>query len=229
MSRLRQLRLRSLVPTDRAIDVGQPTGGPEILLVRYGPSALQQAETGWIDADGLRRWMIAYDAASIALQHPPPTELLAIVAAARRIVTSDLPRAVASAEVLAPGRTIESLPLLREAPLETPALPLPALRGMRLPFSGWKAVFAVRWINAWLRGGPPPGVDAATLARADEAARWLDEAARREPGRVVVVTHATFRFLVARSLVKRGWRCPDRRSYREWSAWGYGAGLGNRD
>jgi hypothetical protein len=42
----------------------------EIILVRHGPSA--HVERAWLDADGVRRWMIAYDAAEIALHHPPP-------------------------------------------------------------------------------------------------------------------------------------------------------------
>ena len=74
---------------------------------------------------------------------------------------------------LAPGHDIVRTPLLREAPLETPDLPFPALGGIRLPYRGWGMVFGARWLAAWLRGAPPPGVDAATLARADEAAEWL--------------------------------------------------------
>jgi hypothetical protein len=40
-------------------------------------------------------------------------------------------------------------------------------------------------------------------------------------GRVVAVTHATFRLLIAQALVRRGWRAPERRSFREWSSWRY--------
>src|SRR5215207_650618 len=197
-------------------------GAPDVLLVRHGPSA--HVETGWIDVAGLRRWMTAYDAAEIALHHPPPVELRALVAGARRIIASDLPRAVASATVLAPERAIERLPLFREAPLETPELPVPALGGLRLPLGGWKAVFAVRWLRAWVRGGPPPGVDAAALGRAEEAAAWLETAVRSAEGRIVVVTHATFRLLLAAALTRRGWRGPERRPYHEWSAWAYRPG-----
>ena len=88
---------------------------PELLLVRHGRSA--HVETGWIDVQGLRRWMTAYDAAEIALHHAPPVELERLVADAAHIVASDLPRTVASALRLAPGRPFERTPLLREAPL----------------------------------------------------------------------------------------------------------------
>lgn len=136
-------------------------------------------------------------------------------------MASDLPRTVASALTLAPGRPVERTPLLREAPLETPAAPLPALGGLRLPLRGWGVVFGVRWLAAWMRGAPPPGVDDAILARAEAAAGWIVSQARERGGRVVVVTHTTFRLLLAKALERRGWRGPDRRPYHEWSAWLY--------
>src|SRR5688500_15231803 len=110
---------------------------PELLLVRHGRSA--HVQKGWIDVHGLRQWMIAYDAAEILAEHAPPPGLEALVAESARIVASDLPRTVASAVRLAAGRDVERTPLLREAPLETPELPLPALGGLRLPFGGWAA------------------------------------------------------------------------------------------
>jgi broad specificity phosphatase PhoE len=192
--------------------------GREIILVRHGRSA--HVQRGWLDVDGLRGWMAAYDAAEIALHHPPPPALVALARAAGLLVASDMPRAVASARVLADGREFRTSALLREAPLETPELPLPALGGLRLPLRGWAVVFGARWLAAWLRNAPPPGVDAAALARA-EAADWLAAQAAEARGRVVAVTHATFRLLVAQALVRRGWRGPERRPYHEWSAWRY--------
>jgi hypothetical protein len=82
----------------------------------------------------------------------------------------------------------------------------------------WGMVFLTRWLWASWRGAPLPGVDAATLARAEEAADWLARLAA-ERGRVVAVTHGTFRTLVTTALVRRGWRRPGRRPYHAWSAW----------
>jgi broad specificity phosphatase PhoE len=191
---------------------------PEIVLVRHGRTA--HVERRWLDLDSLRSWMAAYDAAGIALRPPPPPALLALAAGAGALVSSDLPRALASAALLSAGRTVEPSPLLREAPPETPADPLPRLGGARLPLHGWALVFGARWLWASWREAPPPGVDAATLARADAAAEWLIERAGGA-GRVVVVTHATFRTLVAAGLARRGWRCAERRPFHEWSAWRY--------
>jgi len=47
-------------------------------------------------------------------------------------VASDVPRAVASAALLAPSRTVVTSPLLREL-----ALPAPNLGPLRLPLMGW--------------------------------------------------------------------------------------------
>jgi hypothetical protein len=194
----------------------RPHRAPQIVLVRHGRSA--HAPRGWVNADGLRRWIVAYDAADIAPHPPPPPPLAALARDADVVVASDLRRAVASAALLAPGGRVKVTPLLREAPLETSELPLPRLAGARLPLGAWALVFGVRWAAAALRGAPPPGVDATTLARAEEAAAWL-AALAWERGRVVAVTHATFRTLLARALVAHGWRGPDRRPFREWSAW----------
>ena len=88
---------------------------PELLLVRHGRSA--HVETGWVDVDGVRQWMAAYDAAEIMPEHAPPAELEALVRDASRVIASDLPRTVASAVRLAPEREIVRTPLLREAPM----------------------------------------------------------------------------------------------------------------
>jgi broad specificity phosphatase PhoE len=192
------------------------TSAPEILLVRHGRSA--HVERGWLDVEGLRGWMAAYDAAGIAADPAPPAALRALAAGAALVVASDLPRAVASAALLAADRAVEASPLLREAPLETPAAPMPRLGGVRLPLRGWALVLGTRWLWASWRGAPPPGVDDATLARADAAAEWLVERTAAA-GRVLAVTHATVRTLVAAELERRGWWCAERRPFREWSAW----------
>jgi broad specificity phosphatase PhoE len=191
--------------------------GPELILVRHGRSA--HVVTGWLDVHGVRQWMAAYDAAEISPEHAPPPELEALAREAALLVASDLPRTLASAARLAPEREIVRTPLLREVPLEQPDRPLPGFGGMRLPFRAWGMVWGSRWLMAYLRNQPPPGVTQAELARAEEAATWLVAQATNANGRVVVVTHATFRVLLAQALARRGWRGPQEKSYREWSAW----------
>ena len=194
------------------------TTAREIVLIRHGRSTHEQS--GWLDVDGLRRWMVAYDAAEIALHHPPPQETVRLAAGAGLLVASDLPRAIASARVLAPERAFETSPLLREVALESDRFPLPRFYGARLPFRLWGLIYGARWLlNSW-RGAPPPGVDDAALARVSEAAKWLGGLSESH-GTVAVVTHATFRSLLAKELVAQGWRGPEKRPFAEWSAWGY--------
>jgi broad specificity phosphatase PhoE len=189
----------------------------EIVLVRHGRSA--HVDRRWLTADGVREWMRAYDAADITPADPPRPELLELAARCDVLVASDLPRAVASAVRLAPSADqVVTSPLLREAPLETATLPLPRLLGARLPLGAWALVLGGRWLGAAMRGAPPPGVDDAVLARAEEAARWL--AALATPGtRVLAVTHTTFRTVLSAALVRQRWQGPARRPVRTWSAW----------
>ena len=74
-----------------------------IVLVRHGPSSHTE-RPGWIDAVGVQRWRDAYDAAGILADSAPPRWLVETAAQAGCVLSSDLPRAVASAERLAPGR-----------------------------------------------------------------------------------------------------------------------------
>lgn len=191
----------------------------ELLLVRHGRSA--HVETGWVDVEGVRRWMAAYDAAEIMLDHAPPAELEALAREASLVIASDLPRTIASATRLCPEHEIVRTALLREAPMETTERPLPGFGGLRLPLRVWGMLWGARWLSSWLWSASPPGVGPAELARAEEAADFLVTQAQDAGGRVVVVTHATFRVVLARALARRGWRGPEQRPYHEWSAWRY--------
>ena len=184
---------------------------PKILLVRHGRSA--HVHRGWIDADGLHRWMAAYDTAGIAEDDTPPAALQAAARQAGVLVCSDLLRARASAEALAAGRPFTASALLREA-----ALQVPAGIGCKLPLTGWALAIFIQWIRARARGEGPPIEES---RRALEAADWLERLASAE-GDVVAVTHATFRGLIATALAARGWHCEIRlRRYHHWSVWSF--------
>jgi len=155
------------------------------------------------------RYLEAYDAAGIDDAGPPPA-LVREAADAHHLLASDLPRAIASAAMLAPGRAPVTTPLLREMPLAVPALPL------RLPLMGWAMAIHLRWMGAIAAGRPaaPPA-----LARAAEAAAWL-EARVADGETALAVTHGAFRWLLARTLPARGWRpVHGPRRYHHWSTW----------
>jgi broad specificity phosphatase PhoE len=181
-----------------------------IILIRHGRSAHIHPER-WSDTAGVHRWRDAYDAAGIDLNDAPPPALLAEAAEAAWVVASDLPRAVASAERLAPGRSIRLSPLLREVPLDIPSVPL------RMPLWAWGALIHVRWAYGILRGRDAAVVD---LARATTAAQWLSDLVREDGSTALVLTHGVFRGLLSKRLLARGWSGPrERRRYHHWSSW----------
>lgn len=179
----------------------------EIILVRHGRSA--HVHGGWMDRDGFLRWRAAYEAAGIAAAERPPAALQAMAADGAVIVSSEVRRAIESAQLLAPGAPIMTSPLLHELEL-TP----PVLGRIRLPLLGWALSFGVRLLVR-----AEPYVTAAERERADGAAGWLTSLAA-EHGRVIVLTHASFRAVLARALTARGWQARKRQGRsRHWSAW----------
>ena len=181
----------------------------QIVLVRHGASA--HVHRDWmIDHDGIQSWRDEYDLAGIQSNSQPPTRLLQIADSARHIISSDLLRAVASAERLAPHREIEVSDLLREVPLKLPHWPT------RLPLIVWEFLIHVVWSYRIVRGIDSTEQD---RARAAAAAKWLGEIATN--GSIaLVVTHGVFRRLLAQQLLLAGWTSNGRRGgYRHWSYW----------
>lgn len=175
-----------------------------IVLVRHGRSA--HVHAGWIDYDGFVRWREAYEAAGLDAKEVAPPAVRALAAEAGAIVASDAPRAIESARLLAPDANAIISPLVRELDLVPPVL------RVRLPLVAWALVYGVRMLIRAHEHITP-----AEHERAAEAARWLDDLSR-DRGTIVVVTHATFRSLLARTLPAHGWRATLRgRRTAHWS------------
>lgn len=182
-----------------------------ILLIRHGPSA-HSTMPGLLDLAGVERWRAAYDAAGIAPDATPPTELFAKARAAR-VVASDLPRAAASAARLSPGQSVETTPLLREVPLT-----IPALAGVRAPLAVWNVLITLRWVLDIVRGQDCPE---AIGERVRAAVEWCEEqrCAAGANATLAVVTHGVMRRLLAGQMCKDGWAMYGRRGYAPWSLW----------
>lgn len=184
-----------------------------LALVRHGRSA--HVHRGWIDHGGFGLWRAAYEAAGLGGAEKPPDELVRLAAEAGLIVSSDAPRAVASARLLAPGCEIAASPLLRELELQGPDL-----GRLRLPLIGWALAVGLRNLQLAFRSGYPPPSE---RARVNEAADWLADLTARHRF-VVAVTHASIRRQLAIRLVRRGWRRHgSQRSLRHWSTWLFSA------
>lgn len=180
-----------------------------LVLIRHGATT-HIHHGGAIDRAGLQRWRDGYDSAGLRAGSQPPARLVREAAEATHVIASDLPRAVASAERLAPGRSIQLSPLLREVPLGIPAWPT------RLPLSAWALLIHLAWTYRIGRGTDATEHE---LARAVDAARWLAGIVA-DGSSAVVVTHGVFRRLLAKQLVEQGWQSLGRRGgYGHWSAW----------
>lgn len=183
---------------------------PRIHLVRHGRSA-HVHDGRWMRAGGVSGFESAYNAAGIRTDDAPPAELLGAANAAHVIAASDLPRAIASAQRLAPGRELAVSPLLREIELEPPRwIPIP------LPIEVWDVFSHLQWTYRLMIGA-----DHEYVRRANDAADWLVARAGSSSA-VVAVTHGGFRRIIADRLVARGWSAGEgRRSYANWSTWSY--------
>lgn len=179
-----------------------------LLLVRHGPSA--HAQSGALDRRGVERWRQAYDTSGIRHDSPPPVALSHVVAAATHVLSSDMPRALQSAALLAPQRPVKSDAVFREAALSIPDWPT------RLPLRGWGTIIYLRWHFRTLLARPE---DAHHRQRAAIAAAQL--AALVEDGSsACVITHGVFRKLLSRELRGLGWTMTERRGgYSHWSSW----------
>src|SRR5687767_12389955 len=110
-----------------------------IVLIRHGRSAHTHVG-GWLTAKAMHDWRVAYDSAGLADGDAPPAALTALASTAQWLAASDLPRAVVSAERLAPDREVIHSALLRETSLAIPdAWPFP------LPIMGWAVLIHLQW------------------------------------------------------------------------------------
>lgn len=180
-----------------------------VFLIRHGKSGLVHRQALLSKGD-VEVWRRRYDAAGIDPGVLPPDILFRLAADATHLVTSDMPRAVESAALLAPHRIIQRDPRFREAPLHIPAWPT------RLPLRVWGTIIYVNWRYQVLRGVDPHATDTQRAAAAAEhVVNLVDDGSS-----VCVITHGVFRSLVAEQLVERGWPKARRRGgFRHWSCW----------
>lgn len=188
----------------------QPGDSPRrLVLVRHGRSA--HRHNGWVAIEGFRRWREAYEAAALREGERPPAELVALGAAADLVVSSDAPRAVASAQLLVARGPVEISPLLRELDLEAPAL-----GGLRWPLFVWAVAVGARSAALARR---EQSRTSAESRRVLAAAAWLDELSAGHPT-TVAVTHASLRRRLWEELQRLGWRPESSdRPWAPWSAW----------
>ena len=180
-----------------------------LALVRHGRSS--HVQRGWLSTASFRAWRQAYESAGIREAERVPSDIALLADRASLLLSSDAPRALESAKLLALKREVVATPLLRELELEGPDLGV-----LRLPLPGWAIAVGAQGLLQSVRRKFPSADDATRL---DELTAWLDELAQQH-ALTLVVTHASLRMQLAKRLVRSGWQADiGRRSLRHWSAW----------
>lgn len=168
-----------------------------ITLARHGRPHADR--TVRINAGGYRDWWAAYDTVGLHPGDSPPRDVIEAALRADVLLSSTLPRAVATAGAVAPGRRVVVDPVFVEAPLPPPPLP-PFLR---LKPPTWGVLSRIVW---WLGYSAGQESRATAAQRAEQAAEMLTRAARGGD-HVMVFAHGWFNRMLRPALVRRGYEC----------------------
>jgi broad specificity phosphatase PhoE len=169
-----------------------------ITLARHGRPHADR--TVRLDGAGYRHWWAAYDTVGL---HPgddtPPRDIVEAAQRANVLLASGLPRAVATAQAVAPGRPVGIETLFVEAPLPLP--PLPRLLQFKPPT--WGVLARIIW---WLGYSAGQESRAEATDRAERAADLLVEIASAGDG-VMVFAHGWFNRMLRPALGRRFYDC----------------------
>ena len=191
--------------TIEASDGEGRTGG--IVLARHGEPALSRKVR--LSSRQYRDWWALYEAGGILQGQSPPDHLKDAAARAGVIYTSTRLRAKETARALAEDREFTHEEVFVEAPLPPPPCP----DFFKLSPKAWGVISRISW---WLGGHGGEETRQGAQKRAIQAARLLDEAARKGED-VLVVAHGFFNTMIGLELRRLGWRLVKGRGWRYWS------------
>jgi broad specificity phosphatase PhoE len=178
-----------------------------IVLARHGEPALSRKVR--LTSREYKDWWALYEVGGILAGQVPPGHLVQAAARSGVIYTSTRLRAKETAMALVEGRDLLHEEIFIEAPLPPP----PAPDFIRLSPKTWGVISRITW---WLGGHRGEETRPDAQKRAREAARMLDEVARRGED-VLVVAHGFFNTMIGLELRKLGWRLVKGRGWRYWS------------
>ena len=178
-----------------------------IILARHGEPALTRKLL--LTSAQYRDWWARYEEGGILPGQSAPDTLIEAGKIATTVVTSTRRRAIESAGLAAPGRTLTSETVFIEAPLPPPRLP----DWFKLSPRAWGFVSRACW---WFLNMHATGESRAEAeARAERAADRLIEMAAE--GDVLLLAHGFFNTLLARVFKRRGWRYGGNDGWKYWS------------
>ena len=169
----------------------------EISLIRHGKSRLMENER--ITYLTFKKWVEKYDSNGVYEESAYPSATLEKVKASNFIITSDLKRAVESAQYLKPKSRIVTDSLFRE--IQLPSMSS-KFNHLKLKPNTWAILLRLLWY-----GGYSNKCESMTQVklRANKAAHQLIYFAD-EYQSVILVGHGFFNMFIAKELQKKGWK-----------------------
>lgn len=167
----------------------------KIILVRHGKPKMPPAS--FIKASEFGQWIRAYDMSVLDEQQGIPEALCSLMSDCQTVVCSDLPRSIASAQLL--GQQVRQ----QDAVFREAELPYFCLSVIRLPVDVWLVLFRLLWLFGFSKHGESYRE---SKIRAYQAAQLLQQLAIRH-GSVVLVGHGVMNRLIRKALIHDGWQC----------------------
>lgn len=177
-----------------------------IIIARHGKPALsRKVKLTWRE---YRDWWKQYDLGGLAEGQKVPKRLAAWVEKADVVISSSLPRAVQSAELVS-GRSPD---FVYDGLVEA-ALPSPPFGPLKLRPKSWGTYARIVWFCGW-----SDGMESHGEARARANAMCETLAGHANGGKIVYVSgHGWFNRMLKGSLMKRGWACKSQNGDLHWS------------
>lgn len=158
-------------------------------LVRHFKVLQEYRNFKWVSSYEFKEWQESYDTADIELGRPDAAKEKWDIC-----FSSDLPRAVRTAEHIYKGEIIKT-PLLREISVR----PFSA-KDIKLPFLIWTILARVAWFFS--HKSQPEGRDS-TKKRVKEFVSW---ALSFDKPKILVVSHGALMWVIRKELIKGGFK-----------------------
>lgn len=166
-----------------------------IITVRHGKPDLSRAVK--ITAREYGDWWQRYDESGLQPDERPTQLLIDLGASMKTVVSSSLPRAIETAQLITQGkREIPADPVFVEAPLPPPPVPLIKLRP-----GSWGVISRSFWFSGYAPGNVESHFD--TWGRVREVTKRL--AAYAQDGDVMLCAHGYLNWMIDQQLRKESW------------------------
>lgn len=179
----------------------------EISLIRHGKSTLTDYNP--INLNDFMEWIKNYDNEGVLEEEMYPISTIEKVDTASIVITSDLKRAIDSADLLiSQKKLVITDSLYREAAL-------PSLKGIGLKLrpSVWLVLLRCLWLIGY--SNRCESFKEAKRRAKRASSQLIDYATTHHS--VILVGHGIFNRLLAKELEKRGWKTKERASSKHWS------------